>query len=198
MLETIRRYWIGLLLLTMIGIHASIVGLIRYQASLAKLDASCEVELGTYLGYQAGRPAPISMRLHGIVPINHRLKSRQLIELNQAQVRQALEEHLRQIDSKLLTDPYLTDLKLQLLDVLMQTLGSTSIEDLVITEVHEPKDGVNIEFVSRGEARTPRRVVSLQHEEAKRASHHDDEEESHSSDHASSHSSHAKPSGGHH
>ena len=106
MLETFRRYWIAMLVLVMIGLHASIVGLIRYQASLAKVDASCEVDLGNYLAFQSGGKPPISMQLHAIVPINHRMKSRQLIELNQSQIRQSLEEHLRQIDGRVLTDPY--------------------------------------------------------------------------------------------
>lgn len=160
MLETIRRYWIALLVMTMIGLHASIVGLIRYQASMAKIDASCEVDLGSYLAYQSGRKAPISMRLYAIVPINHRMKSRQLIELNQAQIRQSIEEHLRQIDGRVLTDPYLSDLKTQLLDVLVQTIGKSSIDDLVVTEMHEPKDAVNLEFISKGSPREPRQFVA--------------------------------------
>lgn len=160
MLETLRRYWIAILVLVMIGLHASIVGLIRYQASMAKIDASCEVDLGDYLAFQAGRQAPISMRLHAIVPINHRMKSRQLIELNQAQIRQSLEEHLRQIDGRVLTDPYLADLKSQLLDVMVQTIGNSSIDDLVITELHESKDAANLEFVSREAPDTPRQLVA--------------------------------------
>lgn len=160
MLETLRRYWIAMLVLVMIGLHASIVGLIRYQASMAKIDASCEVDLGNYLAFQAGRDAPISMRLYAIVPINHRMKSRQLIELNQAQIRQSLEEHLRQIDGRVLTDPYLSDLKSQLLDVMVQTIGNSSIDDLVITELHESKDAANLEFVSREAPETPRQLVA--------------------------------------
>lgn len=160
MLETLRRYWIAMLVLVMIGLHASIVGLIRYQASMAKIDASCEVDLGNYLAFQAGREAPISMRLYAIVPINHRMKSRQLIELNQAQIRQSLEEHLRQIDGRVLTDPYLSDLKSQLLDVMVQTIGNSSIDDLVITELHESKDAANLEFVSREAPDTPRQLVA--------------------------------------
>ncbi|MCU0716468.1 MAG: hypothetical protein MUD03_10115 [Pirellula sp.] len=160
MLDTLRRYWIAMLVLVMIGLHASIVGLIRYQASMAKIDASCEVDLGNYLAFQAGRDAPISMRLYAIVPINHRMKSRQLIELNQAQIRQSLEEHLRQIDGRVLTDPYLSDLKSQLLDVMVQTIGNSSIDDLVITELHESKDAANLEFVSREAPDTPRQLVA--------------------------------------
>ena len=88
------------------------------------------------------------------------MKSRQLIDLNKAQIRQSLEEHLRQLDSKLLIDPYLSDLKSQLLEVLVQTIGQSSIDDLVVTEVRESKDDVSLEFVSQGHSHTPRRLVA--------------------------------------
>jgi len=160
MLETIRRYWIGLLVIVLVGLHASIVGIIRYQASLAKVDASCEVDLGSYLAYQIGKKSPLQMRIHAIVPLNHRMKSRQLIELNQAQVRQSIEEYLRQLDSKVLVDPYLADLKSQLLEVMIQTIGDSSIDDLVVTEVRESSGDATLEFVSKGPAPQPRRLVA--------------------------------------
>jgi len=160
MLETIRKYWIGLLVLVLIGLHASIVGIIRHQASLAKIDASCEVDLGSYLAYQLEKKSPLQMRLYAIVPINHRMKSRQLIELNQAQIRQALEEYLRQLDSKLLVDPYLADLKFSLMEVMIQTIGNSSIEDLVITELRQTTDAVSLEFLSKGPSNHRRKMVA--------------------------------------
>ncbi|MEQ1828580.1 MAG: hypothetical protein ABL921_21645 [Pirellula sp.] len=175
MLETIRKYWVGLLVIVLVGIHASIVGVIRHQASLAKVDASCEVNLGQYLAYQHGKTTPMQMQLHAIVPLNHRMKSRQLIELNQAQIRQALEEYLRQLDSKFLIDPYLADLKSQLMEVMIQTIGDSSIDDLVITEVRQANDSANLEFISQGKDHQPRRLVATlrgQDESSQEAEHH--------------------------
>lgn len=146
MLETLRKYWIALLLLLMIGIHASIVGIIRYQASLAKLDASCEVDLGNYLGYQRSRQAPMSMRIHALVPANHRLTSRHLLEANHFQIRQAIEERLRQVDPQIFSDPYLGDLKAQLFEVLVQMTGSSTVEEVLITDVIELKELGNLAF----------------------------------------------------
>lgn len=160
MLETIRRYWIGLLVLVLVTLHASIVGIIRYQASMAKTDVSCEVSLGNFLAYRAKGERPIEMDLHAIVPVNHRMKSRQLIELNQAQVRQALEEHLRQIDGRLLIDPYLTDLRSQLLEILTQTLGASSIEDVIVTKMHQSFNSANLEFLSDTSRPEPRKLVA--------------------------------------
>ena len=181
MLETIRKYWIGSLVIVLVGLHASIVGVIRHQASLAKIDASCEVDLGQYLAFQLGNKAPLQMRLHAIVPLNHRMKSRQLIELNKAQIRQSLEEYLRQLDSKVLIDPYLADLKSQLLEVLVQTIGDSSIDDLVVTEVRESNESARLEFVSQGNSHTPRRLVATLRDPSKE---HTDSENLTDADHA--------------
>jgi len=196
-LETIRRYWIGLLVVVLVGLHASIVGVIRYQASMAKVDASCEVDLGQFLAFQIGKKTPLQMRLHAIVPLNHRMKSRQLIELNKAQIRQALEEYLRQLDSKVLTDPYLADLKSQLMDVLVQTIGDSSIDDLVVTEVRDSSDSASLEFASQGKAKTPRRLVATlrnpsESEEPEAPTEETDEEPAHSDEDGEAHAPPAK------
>ena len=147
-------------MIVLVGLHASIVGVIRHQASLAKIDASCEVDLGQYLAFQRGKKSPLQMRLHAIVPLNHRMKSRQLIDLNKAQIRQSIEEYLRQLDSKVLIDPYLADLKSQLMEVLVQTIGDSSIDDLVVTEVRESNESTSLEFVTHGNSQMPRRLVA--------------------------------------
>jgi hypothetical protein len=167
MLETIRKYWIGFLVLALVFLHASIVGIIRYQASLAKKDISCEVPLGEYIAYRTKNDPPVEMTLHAIVPQNHRMKSRQLIELNAAQVRQALEEHLRQFDSRHLADPYMTDLRTQLLDILTQMLGARSVEDVLVTQIRPlgtNRDG--LEFISNALRPEPRRLVATLRSEA--------------------------------
>lgn len=151
-------------MLVMVGLHASIVGLIRHQASLAKVDISCEVDLGSYLAYPNENNTPVSMRLHAIVPLNHRVKSRQLIELNQAQIRQSIEEHIRQVDHRVLRDPYLSDLRTQLLDVLVQTIGSTSVEDLAITELQKTSPDFALSFTNASHPKRPKLVATLRSE----------------------------------
>jgi hypothetical protein len=161
MLETIRRYWIGFLVFALVLMHASIVGVIRYQASQAKKDMSCEVLLGDFIAYRTKDDPPVEMTLYAMVPQKQRIKSRQLIELNEAQVRQALEEHLRQFDGRHLADPYLTDLRSQLLDILSQMLGSTSVEDVLITRIRPlGNNRSTLEFVGHVPRPEPRRLVA--------------------------------------
>ena len=52
--------------------------------------------------------------------------------MNQYQVRQSLEEYCRQADPNLLSDPLLTDFKTNLMDCMVQTVGETAAEDVVV------------------------------------------------------------------
>jgi hypothetical protein len=189
MLETIRRYWIGFLVLALVLLHASIVGIIRYQASLAKKDISCEVGLGEFVAYRTKQDSPVEMTLHAIVPLKHRMKSRQLIELNESQVRQALEEHLRQFDGRHLADPYLTDLRTQLLDILTQLLGATAVEDVLVTRIRTiGSDREGLEFLSNTARPEPRRLVAtLRGEEGEgeaEGGHEEHADDEHATDHS--------------
>jgi hypothetical protein len=192
MLETLRRYWIGLLVLVMIGLHAGIVGLIRIQASQAKDSLSCEVDLGSFYIGRAAEEGVVHLHMHVLVPVNHRLQSRQLIEMNLQQVRQAVEEYCRQADPTLLADPLLTDLKNNLMDCLVRTVGETSAEDVVLTEVRPMADQKSLAFtVHPGEVKsTEKMVITRQARDQERRAEHEAAkaaEESHGGGHGDSH-----------
>ncbi len=174
MIDTLRRYWIGLLVLVMIGLHAGIVGMIRIQANQAKESLSCEVDLGSfYVGREADLGV-VHLRIHALVPINHRLQSRQLIDLNLQQVRQAVEEYCRQADPGLLLDPLLTDLKENLMDSLVRTVGETAIDDVVITDLRPDKNQSSLAFTtSNGTIKSAGKMVATRkaRDQERRAAH---------------------------
>lgn len=188
MFETFRRYWIGLLVLVMIGIHAGIVGMIRMQATQAKESLSCEVDLGSFFIGRGDEQGVVHLHVHALVPVNHRLQSRQLFDLNLQQVRQAIEEYCRQADPQLLSDPLLTDLKEQLMDCLVRTVGETAAEDVVLTEVRPVRDQASLAFqVATGEIKSARKMVITRQarDQARRAAHEasKSEHEEHGDDH---------------
>jgi hypothetical protein len=192
MIDTLRRYWIGLLVLVMIGLHAGIVGLIRIQASQAKESLSCEVDLGSFYVSRGPDEGVVHLRIHALVPVNHRLQSRQLIEMNQYQVRQALEEYCRQADPSLLNDPLLTDLKTNLMDCMVQTVGETATEDVVVTEVRPTRDIGSLSFhATSPNNKSPKRmVITRQAKDQQRKAEHEGKHEEHSDS-----DSHGKSSG---
>ncbi len=184
MIETLRRYWIVLLVLVMISLHAGIVGLIRIQASQAKETLSCEVDLGSFYVSRGSDEGVVHLRIHALVPVNHRLQSRQLIQMNQYQVRQAIEEYCRQADPTLLHDPLLTDFKSKLMVCMVQTVGETATEDVVVTEVRTSNDVGSLYFqpTSPNDKSPKRMVITRQAKEQQRKAEldtkHDDHEKS--------------------
>jgi hypothetical protein len=181
MIETLRRYWIGLLVLVMIGTHAGIVGMIRLQANQAKESLSCEIDLGSFYVGRSSDLGVVHLHLHALVPVNHRMQSRQLFDLNLNQIRQAVEEYCRQADPNLLEDPLLTDLKENLMDTLVRTVGETSIEDVVLTEVRPIQDQSSLAFSSAtGEVKSAgKMVITRKAKDQERNAEHEAEKEEH-------------------
>lgn len=202
MIDTLRRYWIGFLVLVLIGLHAGIVGMIRIQATQVKTTLSCEVDLGSFYIAQAKseteeHPLAVHLRIHALVPVNHRLQARQLIEQNLYQVRQSIEEYCRQADPGLLHDPLLVDLKTQLMDCMVQTVGETAAEDVVITELKPTRDTESLAFAAPSESHHTRKrmVITRQAKDEARKAEHESSAEGHGEPAASGH---GKPkSGGH-
>jgi hypothetical protein len=194
MIETLRRYWIGLLILTMIGLHAGIVGMIRIEANKAKESLSCEIDLGSFYVGRAADEGAVHLRVHALVPYSHRLQSRQLFDLNLSQVRQAVEEYCRQAEPGLLLDPLLTDLKESLMDCLVRTVGETAIEDIVITELYPDKERTSLAFTtsdgtikSAGKMVMTRKVKDQQRKSAHEAAKADDHGDGHGGGHGDAH-----------
>ena len=156
MIATLRRYWIALLVLVLVGLHASIIGVIRMQAMNVKTNLSCEVDLGAFQVVQSQNGA-VQLRVHAVVPAAHRLQARAAFEQRQFEVRQNIEESLRQLDAKLLQNPYLDDVKLQLMDVLVQTLGEEYVDRILVTEL-APQPGTSLSLHPRPQ--TPLRSVA--------------------------------------
>ncbi|MFN7290474.1 MAG: hypothetical protein ACK5T6_07800, partial [Pirellula sp.] len=59
---------------------------------------------------------------------------------------------------------YLSDLRTQLLDVLVQTIGSTSVEDLAITELQKTSPEFALSFTNASHPKRPKLVATLRSE----------------------------------
>lgn len=160
MVQQLKTYWIALLVIVLVSLHGAIVAMVRMEAIAAKQNASCEVELGTFRLTGNDSSGPLMLQLHSLSPVNHRVQSRRLIELNQFQVRQAIEQHLRQVPIEILSDPLLAELKLQLLEIMIQTVGTSACEEVLIT-AFQPVDPLSQwTFGSPSREGTPRVVIT--------------------------------------
>jgi hypothetical protein len=136
MIATLGRYWIALLVILLVGLHATIMAVVRYQAIQAQQKLSCEVDLGTYqVGRKACEEGIVQLRLHAVVPHEYRVQGQQTFEAHRWELRQSIEELLRQTEPSLLEDASLSDLKKQVLDVLVQSVGESLVSQVLITEL---------------------------------------------------------------
>ncbi len=164
MIDQLKRYWIGLLVVVLVSLHGAIVAMIRMEASAAKQNWSCEVDLGMYVVRGSDTVGPLQLRVHSLSPLNHRIQSRRLIEQNAFQIRQAIEEYLRQTPSELLQDPVLADLKLQIMDIMIQTVGKSSIEEVLITDLRPVDERLQWTFGQPSHNEHPRVVITRREE----------------------------------
>lgn len=144
MIETLRRYWIALLVLVLVGLHASIIAVIRMQASQARVNVSCEIDLGDFTVYQ-GDQGRVDLKVHAIIPQAIRLQSKAVFETRQFEIHQNIEETLRQLDPTLLKNPYMDDVKEVVMDVLIQTIGAEYVEKVLISNL-KPNQGPTLVF----------------------------------------------------
>ncbi len=199
MIDTIRRYWIALLVLVLVGLHASIIAVIRMQAVQAKVSATCEVDLGAFTVMQPHESGTVQFRIHAVVPAAHRIQSRAVFEQRQWELRQNVEETLRQLDSSLLQDPYLDSTKALVLDVIIQTIGKEFVDRVLVTEM-VPQSGRVLVFKKA----EPRRYDHAkehdahgeEHAEGHGDEHGDKASAEHGSDHGEENAKH-KPASGH-
>ena len=171
MVQQIKTYWIALLVVVLVGLHGAIVTMVRVEAAAAKLNASSEIDLGTFRLTGSELSGPLQMRLHCLAPVNHRIQSRRLVELNQQQIRQAIEQHLRQVPSELLVDPLLVELKQQLMDIMIQTVGASAVDEVLVTEFAPVDERLSWAFGLPSQAVEHRVVITRrdEHEELKAA-----------------------------
>jgi hypothetical protein len=164
MIEQLKRYWIGLLVVVLVALHGAIVAMIRIEAASAKQIASCEVDLGTYIVAGNETSGPMQMRIHSLSPVSHRIQSRRLIQLNEFQIKEAIETFLRQSPTALMQDPVLADLKQQLLDIMIQTVGKSAIEDVLVTDLHPVDPRSQWAFGTASVKAAPKMVITRREE----------------------------------
>ncbi len=150
-MQFLRRYWVALLVLLLVSIHAAIIGYVRTEAKRVKVTASTEIPVGVYYIPSADGQWLKQLRIHVLVKPDLRLSAKSTIEMHRWLVHEAVEERLRQVDPALLSDPVLLEVKAQVKSVLEDALREAMIEQVVINDrvdfpIHEfrPKPGYDI------------------------------------------------------
>ncbi len=107
----VRRYWIAGLVVSLVVIHAIIIGYVRSEATRIKIAASNEIPIGLFYIQSEDREWMSQLRVHLEVIPDRRLAAKATIEHHRWLIHQSVEEKLRQINADLLSDAVLLEIK---------------------------------------------------------------------------------------
>lgn len=130
----VKRYWIAGLVLTMVVIHAVIIGYVRSEASRVKVTASNEIPIGTYYVQSPDKHWLSQLRVHLLVLPEKRLAAKATIEHHRWLIHEVIEEKLRQLDPSLLSDAVLLEIKAQIKSAIEDTLQEEIIERVLVND----------------------------------------------------------------
>lgn len=130
----IKRYWIAGLVMTLVVIHAMIIGYVRSEAAQIKVTASGEIPLGVYYIQTEDKEWMSQLRVHLLVAPEQRLAAKSTIEHHRWLLHEVVEEKLRQLDPALLKDTVLLEIKEQIKLAIEETLQEKIIERVLVND----------------------------------------------------------------
>lgn len=130
----IKRYWIAGLVMSLVVIHAIIIGYVRSEATRIKITASNEIPVGLFYVQSEDKKWMSQLRVHVLVPPEKRLAAKATIEHHRWLIHEAIEETLRQLSPKLLQDAVLLEIKDQIKRTIDETLQDELVERVVVND----------------------------------------------------------------
>ncbi|MEO8268259.1 MAG: hypothetical protein ABI557_00985 [Aureliella sp.] len=130
----IKRYWIAGLVMSLVVIHAVIIGFVRSEATRIKITASNEIPVGLYYVPSVDKQWMSQLRVHVLVPPEKRLAARATIEHHRWLIHEVIEERLHQLPRELLDDAVLLEIKEQIKLAIEETLQDKIIERVVVND----------------------------------------------------------------
>lgn len=130
----VKRYWIAGLVMTLVVIHAIIIGYVRAEATRIKITASNEIPVGLFYLQSEDKRWMTQLRVHVLVPPEKRLAAKATIEHHRWLIHEAIEETLHQLSPELLEDPVLLEVKEQIKLAIDEALHETLIERVLVND----------------------------------------------------------------
>ncbi len=160
----IKRYWIAGLVMTLVIIHAVIIGYVRSEATRIKVTASNEIPLGLFYVQSEDKQRMTQLRVHVLVPPEKRLAAKATIEHHRWLIHEAIEETLRQLSPSLLQDAVLLEIKDQIKLAIDEALHEPLIERVLVNDrVELPMQ--RFEYQLPGDLTAPETIYTSQRTE---------------------------------
>lgn len=130
----VRRYWIAGLVMSLVIIHAIIIGYVRAEAARVKITASNEIPIGLYYIQSEDRRWTTQLRVHLEVEPERRLVAKATIEHHRWLIHEVVEEKLRQIDRSLLNDAVLLKIKEEIQLAIEEALQEKVVKRVLVND----------------------------------------------------------------
>ena len=130
----IKRYWIAGLVMSLVVIHAVIIGYVRSEATRIKITASNEIPVGLYYVQSEDKQWMTQLRVHVLVAPEKRLAAKATIEHHRWLIHEAIEQTLHQLSPTLLQDAVLLEIKDQIKLAIDEILQDPLIERVVVND----------------------------------------------------------------
>ncbi|MCA9159047.1 MAG: hypothetical protein KDA72_12005 [Planctomycetales bacterium] len=130
----VKRYWIAGLVMSLVIIHAVIIGYVRSEATRIKVTASNEIPVGLFYVQSADKQWMSQLRVHVLVPPAKRLAAKATIEHHRWLIHEVIEERLHQLPRELLGDAVLLEIKDQIKLAIEEALQDKIIERVVVND----------------------------------------------------------------
>ncbi len=146
-MNVIKRYWAVGLILSMVAIHAVVIGYVRSRVARLSQAKSSAIAIGSFRFQPISDPSVIfHFQLHAVVDPSKRNHGEERITQMQMEIREASEQLLRQVDLAWLEDPAQTQLRDRLMDVVLTHLDEPLVQRVLITDwLKLPVSSVSVE-----------------------------------------------------
>lgn len=131
----LQRYWPALLIITVLVVHAVLIGYMRVRVASLTGNYEETVEVGLYRFQNSHHPGLVyQFRMHALVEPARRHEATQLIQRKRVTIQEEAEQLLRQVKPEWLADPSQTQLRDRLLAIILQQIGEPAVSRVTITD----------------------------------------------------------------
>ena len=142
----------------MVAIHAAVIGYVRSRVARLQRSESTAVDLGSFRFQPVADLSKVyHFQLYAIIDPSKRHRGEERLSQMQLEIREASEQMLRQVDPSWLDDPTQTQIRGELLDVVLRHLDEPLVQRMLITDWLElPVETIDLSVQGQSIASLPR------------------------------------------
>ncbi len=130
----IKRFWVPVLVLMMVGIHAAIIGYVRSRVAMLGETDEATQSVGLVVFQPAADPgSTYQFQLDVVIEPTRRVSGGAAVQAARLLIIEAAEQQLRRAESPWLEDPMHEELRRRLMTVMLQHLREPVVQRVVIT-----------------------------------------------------------------